>query len=87
MNASQLDSIFADFASRKWVTVEKGLVEEDTFIRITDEGKEAFKEIQMAQHNTRMQLFEGLTMEDYERTINVLKTIVEIGKNDVKICN
>lgn len=70
IDENKLNQILDDFQKRIWI-------KEDSDIQITEEGKNAFKEILESQQQTRMQLFEGLTMEEYETTIKVLKQVVK----------
>lgn len=70
IDENKLNQILDDFQKRIWI-------KEDSDIQITEEGKNAFKEILESQQQTRVQLFEGLTMEEYETTIKVLKQVVK----------
>lgn len=78
LDENRLEEILRDFTERKWIYEEarSGTIT----IQLTEEGKKAYEEILAKQQQTRMQLFAGLTMEDYETTIKVLKKVVENAK-------
>lgn len=44
---------------------------------LTERGEKAFQKMLNVQQNIRLRLFEGLTQEDYDRTINVLKNMID----------
>lgn len=83
IDENQLQQILNDFSSRNWIIQREDGKLNQSFIQMTEEGNRSFKEILEAQQKTRKQLFEGLTMEDYETTIRVLKQVVENAKNKV----
>lgn len=60
-----------------YLTREKNTASGLTMIQITEEGKEAFTNISAMQHRTRMQLFQGITNDEYETTIKTLKRVVD----------
>ncbi|HAM80295.1 MarR family winged helix-turn-helix transcriptional regulator [Ornithinibacillus bavariensis] len=74
---SMLNEIITHFIRQNWV-IELNAPE--TLISMTKEGKEVFHDIFSTQQKTRMQLFEGVSEEEYEITINVLKRIIENAK-------
>lgn len=67
----KLNQILSDFAKNEWITARKNTVV------ITNKGKAAYGEVRAAQQKIRMDLFTGLTKDEYETTMKVLKKIVE----------
>lgn len=76
INSKQLTTILDDFIQKSWIT-DAHQLGKSKLIQLTEKGKKAFDEIFSVQQKVRMQLFEGLTQEEYDTTINVLKTVVK----------
>ena len=80
-DASQLSDFLNDFIHKNWMTQVEDPALGTTVIQMTAEGKQAFTEILSAQQKTRMQLFQGVTKEEYETTIKVLKQLIDNAKS------
>lgn len=76
-DSSHLSDILNDLTKKNWLTKEKNSASGITMIQMTGEGKAAFTEISATQQRTRMQLFQGITNEEYETTIKVLKQLID----------
>lgn len=61
---------------KSWIT-DAHQLKKSKLIQLTEKGKKAYDEILSFQQKIRLQLFEGLTQEEYDTTINVLKTVVK----------
>ncbi len=80
VDETKLDEIIDHFVMKKWMIQRNNTESGTTTIQMTEEGQNAFHEILAAQQKTRMELFQGLTKEEYDITMKVLKKIVENAK-------
>jgi len=77
LDGARLEEILGDFYAKKWM---EPAVHPDTgagVVRMTEEGRAAFSGIFAAQQETRMRLFEGVTREEYDTLIRVLRQVVQ----------
>ncbi|MFF2447796.1 MarR family winged helix-turn-helix transcriptional regulator [Neobacillus sp. NPDC058068] len=77
VDESYLSEILNNFTLKNWMNQLKNSESGTTLIQMTEEGKVAFTEILSTQQKTRMQLFQGITNEEYEITVKVLKQLID----------
>jgi DNA-binding MarR family transcriptional regulator len=77
---SKLDEILTLFVRKNWINVIKNSDTGAIEVKLTEEGKREFVKIRATQLGTRKQLFRGVTNEEYETTIKVLKQLIDNAK-------
>lgn len=76
LTPEQLKEIVNDFTQKGWIIEVEHTKSAEQALQLTPRGKEAFSEILAEQQKIRMALFTGLTQEEYDTTIKVLKQLV-----------
>lgn len=76
LTPEQLKEIVNDFTQKGWLIEVEHTKSVEQGLQLTPRGKEAFSEILAELQKIRMALFTGLTQEEYDTTIKVLKQLV-----------
>lgn len=77
LTSSQLNEIVNDFTRKNLISSKEDSSTGEIYFQLTEKGKDAFTEIFSTQQKIRMQLFQGVTKEEYEATMKCLRKIVE----------
>jgi|HigsolmetaAR203D_1030402.scaffolds.fasta_scaffold00611_18 DNA-binding MarR family transcriptional regulator len=77
LDESRLQEILGDFFAKQWMQPAAHPETGAAMVQMTEEGRAAFSNILATQQQTRLRLFEGVTREEYDTLIKVLKQVVK----------
>ncbi|USG68165.1 MarR family winged helix-turn-helix transcriptional regulator [Brevibacillus ruminantium] len=76
VSPSEMDNILDSFVQRNWIELRENPDHLETEIYLTKKGREEFETIAEIIKETGMRMFQVITQEEYEQTVNVLTRLM-----------